>query len=94
MILTKEIHVSQQSLFDNDKDDDYDDGDHDDNYDSNDGDNKPMLDFQKSRSSDFIWSGTSGDFVARGRPRQKRLAPLAKRSTCSKSKPMPDTRPN
>ena len=34
---------------------------------------------------------TSRDFVARGRPLrgQKRLAPLAKRSTCSKSKPSP-----
>ena len=39
------------------------------------------LDFQKSPSSDFIWRA-SRDFVARG---QKRLAPLAKRSTCSKS---------
>ena len=39
------------------------------------------LDFQKSPSSDFIWRGTSRDFVARGRPLrgQKRLAPLAKR---------------
>ena len=44
--------------------------------------------FQKSPSSDFIWRGTtSRDFVARGRPLcgQKRLAPLAKRSTCGKS---------
>ena len=45
----------------------------------------PILDFQKSPSSDFIC-----DFVARGRPLrgQKRLAPLAKRSTCSKSIPI------
>ena len=63
-------------------------------YDSDDGDNKTMLDFQKSPSSDFIWSWTSRDFVARSQPRQKRLTPLAKRSTCSKSKPMPDTRLN
>ena len=40
-----------------------------------------LIDFQKSPSSDFIWRGTSRDFVARGRPLrgQKRLAPLAKR---------------
>ena len=56
------------------------------------GENSPVtfspLDFQKSPSSDFIWRGTTScDFVARGRPLhgQKRLAPLAKRSTCSKS---------
>ena len=41
--------------------------------------------FQKSPSSDFIWRRTSRDFVARGRPLQTRHAPLAKRSTCSKS---------
>ena len=43
---------------------------------------------RNSPSSDFIWRGTTArDFVARGRPLrgQKRLAPLAKRSTCSKS---------
>ena len=47
----------------------------------------PTVDFQKSPSLDFIWRGTSLDFVARGRPLrgQTRLAPLAKRSTCSKS---------
>ena len=46
-----------------------------------------LVDFQKSPSSDFIRRGTSRDFVVRGRPLcgQKRLAPLAKRSTCSKS---------
>ena len=46
------------------------------------------LRLSKSPSSDFIWRGTTArDFVARGRPLrgQKRLAPLAKRSTCSKS---------
>ena len=45
------------------------------------------VDFQKSPSSDFIWRETSPDFVARGRPLrgQTRLAPLAKKSTCSKS---------
>ena len=47
------------------------------------------LDFQKSPSSDFICRGRkiSRDFVARGRPLrgQTMLAPLAKRSTCSKS---------
>ena len=45
------------------------------------------VDFQKSPSSDFIWRGTSRDFVAHCRPLrgQTRHAPLAKRSTCSKS---------
>ena len=42
-----------------------------------------LVDFQKSPSSDFIWRGTSRDFLARGRPLrgQTRLAPLAKKST-------------
>ena len=46
------------------------------------------LRLSKSPSSDFIWRGTTArDFVARGRPLrgQKRVAPLAKRSTRSKS---------
>ena len=51
----------------------------------------PSVDFQKSPSSDLIWRGTktSRDFVARGGPLrgQARLAPLAKRSTCTKSTP-------
>ena len=49
------------------------------------------IDFQKSPSLGFIWRArrsTSRDFAARGRPLggQKRLAPLARRSTCSKSR--------
>ena len=47
------------------------------------------VDFQKSPSSDFIWRAPlATSFLARGRPLrgQKRLAPLAKRSTCSKFK--------
>ena len=42
------------------------------------------VDFQKSPSSDFIWRAplVARDRLLRG---QKRLAPLAKRSTCSKS---------
>ena len=45
------------------------------------------IDFQESPLSEFIWRKTSRDFVAHGRPLRglKRLTPLAKRSTCSKS---------
>ena len=52
-----------------------------------------ILDFQKSPSSDFIWRARplATSSLARGRPLrgQKRLAPLAKRSTCSKSSDNP-----